>query len=86
MIVEASITGLFRTVVIIAAVLVVARFLGKLLAEKREMAAREKFEKQKKDFEKTKKIVEKEKGKIRILGKKSSSNEGEYVDFEEIKD
>jgi len=86
MVVEASVTGLFRTIVIIAAVLVVAKFLSKLLAEKREMAAREEFEKKKKDFEKTKKIVEKEKGKMRILGKKTSHDDGEYVDFEEIKD
>lgn len=87
MVVEASVTGLFRTIVIIVAILVVARFMSKLLAEKREMAAREDFERKKKDFEKTKKVVEKEKGKTRILGKKTSSHEdGEYVDFEEIKD
>lgn len=87
MVVEASITGLFRTIVIIVAIFVVARFISKLLAEKREMAAKQEFEKEKKDFEKAKKVVEKEKGKTRILEKKSVSHEdGEYVDFEEIKD
>jgi cytochrome c-type biogenesis protein CcmH/NrfG len=85
MLIEASITGLFRMVVFIAAALIIIRFMSQLLAAKRSAAESKEFERKKKVFEKTKQAVEKQKGRVRILGKTSNTHSSEYVDYEEIK-
>lgn len=85
--VEASFTGVVRTVLIVIGVIVVLRFINQLLTAKRSQAEAADFESKRQRFEKAKKEVEKNKGKVRILGKKEHfRDEGDYVDYEEVKD
>lgn len=93
MVVEASVTGIFRTVLIVIGAIVLLRFLGQFMIAKRNMEEERRLNelqrkaKQERD-EKMKKF-----GKTTILGtiksKKSAnktSADVQDVDFEEIKD
>jgi hypothetical protein len=89
---EASITGLFKTLLIIIGAFVVLRFLGQLMVAKRNMeeertmhASQRKADKDKdeklKNFGKTKVILNKQS----FSQANNNSNNIEDVDFEEIK-
>lgn len=85
--VEASFTGVVRTVLIVVGVIVILRFINQLFTAKRGQAEAADLERKRQHFEKAKKEVEKNKGKVRILGKKEHSrDESDYVDYEEVKD
>jgi FtsZ-interacting cell division protein ZipA len=86
MLVQASITGLVRTVLIIIGVIVVARFLGQLMTARRHMAEQKADEKRRREFERTRNHVEKNKGRVNIIGKEQSTGNAEYVDYEEVKE
>ena len=84
-IVEASITGLFRTLLIIIGVFVLLRFLGQLMNAKRGMEEERRMNANKRAFEAEKKQKQKNLGKTSILKRnQSTSNDAEDVDFEEI--
>jgi uncharacterized membrane protein len=86
MLVQASITGLVRMILIIIGVIVVLRFLGQLMTARRRMAEQKAHEKHKREFEQTRKHVEKNKGRVNIIGKKQPTGNAEYVDYEEVKE
>lgn len=85
MIVEASIVGVFRTVLILIGLYVVLRFLGRLANAKRNQVEINSIEEQKKQFKAEKDSVSKNLGKTKVLNQKSKSNDIEDVDFEEVK-
>lgn len=91
MIVEASVTGIFRTILIIVGTLALLRFIGRLMIAKRnleeEKSALRSQKKQEKELEKLRKQF----GKTDIINESSNSvkpkinpNKVEDVDFEEI--
>lgn len=86
MIFALSITGLFRTLLIIIGAFILLRFLGQLLNAKRNMEAERKMAEQDRLFESEKREKAKKIGKTEVL--KSSSPKGtvQDVDFEEVTD
>ena len=91
MIVEASITGLFRTVLIILGAFVLLRFLGQLMMAKRNLEEERKINERQRAFEKERFEKMKKFGKTTVLNennvsKKNGLNDSkiEDVDFEVI--
>lgn len=87
MIVQASITGLFKTILIVIGALVALRFIGRLmiarrnLDEEREMLQRERaFQKERSD-----KLRNFGKVSVTARGGKAPVGKVEDVDFEEVK-
>lgn len=78
-----SITGLFKTLLIIIAVIVIIRFLGKLMTAKRNMEEERRLNKQQREHDNERRFSEKNRGKINIS--KSQDVDAEDVDFEELK-
>ncbi len=82
---EASITGVFRMILIIIGALVVLRFVGQLMIAKRNIAEEKELDQRKKANEAESRRKKKHLGKTQILNKKQASNDGiEDVEFEEI--
>jgi uncharacterized protein YxeA len=77
-----SIQGLFRTVLIIIAVIVILRFIGKLMIAKRNLDEERAHERKQQAYKKAKKESELNKGKVHIS--KGTPGDIEDVDFEEI--
>ncbi len=88
MIVEASITGLFRTVLIILGAFVLLRFLGQLMMAKRNMEEERKINERQRTFDKERSQKLRNFGKVNILArnkrKTGISDQAEDVDYEEI--
>lgn len=88
MIVTASITGLFKTLLLILGGIVLLRFLGQLMMAKRNIEEERKLNREKRAFEQERASKLKDFGKISILksNRKSSGpdNDTEETDFEEI--
>jgi hypothetical protein len=87
-IVEASITGLFRTVLIILGAFVLLRFLGQLMMAKRNMEEERKINERQRTFDKERSQKLRNFGKVNILArnkrKTGISDQAEDVDYEEI--
>ena len=85
MIVQASIPGLFRTLVIIVGVFLLLRFLGQFMIAKRNIEEEREMNKNKQNFKSQKTKAANNIGKTRIL-KKNKPNQSsiEDVEFEEI--
>jgi hypothetical protein len=90
-VVEASVAGFFRTILIIIGAIVALRFLGQLMIAKRNMEEERSMNERQRKFEQERSEKLKKFGKISILGgsKKKTSNT-EFtdvvdVDYEEIK-
>jgi hypothetical protein len=87
---EASITGLFRTLLIIVGVIALLRFLGRLMIAKRNMDAERVMSAEQRSAEKTKRESQHKFGKTSIIKdvskSKTPTNYGdvEDVDFEEM--
>ena len=81
-----SITGLFKTLLIILGAFVLLKFLGQLMNAKRNMAAENEMKAQNKQFEQEKNAKMKNLGKTQVLKEKLASNAVQDVDFEEVKD
>lgn len=78
-----SITGLFRTLLIIIGVIVLLRFIGQLMNAKRNMETERKLNaQQRKQNEEIRKTAQNF-GKTKIISN-SNSNDIEDVDFEEV--
>ena len=91
MIVEASVTGIFRTILIIVGTLALLRFLGRIMIAKRNLEEERSILKAQRKQEKELEKVKKRFGKTDIINDKSNSshpkinpNKVEDVDFEEI--
>lgn len=84
MIVEASITGLFRTLLILIGVFVLLRFLGQLMNAKRNMDEERKLAMKDRKFQKEKERKKVQLGKTSIIKKAPQS--AEDVDYEEVSD
>jgi uncharacterized protein YxeA len=80
-----SIQGVVRTILIIIAVMVILRFIGRLMIAKREMDKERAHERRKKEFEKAKKVSQQNVGRVTLGKKGQQSGDIEDVDFEEIK-
>ncbi len=81
--VAASVTGLFRTILIIIGVFVLLRFLGQLMNAKRNMEEERALNERQRRQEEEKRQTSQNLGKTRIL-KNPGSEQAEDVDFEEI--
>ncbi len=91
MVVAASISGIFRTVLIIIGAIVLLRFLGQLMIAKRNMEAERILNKNQREGEAERQRKMKSFGKTSILSggtkQKESKNHSDIVDvdFEEMK-
>ncbi|MDX1446412.1 hypothetical protein [Lishizhenia sp.] len=70
-----------RTVLIIIAVLVIVRFIGKLMNAKRNISEQERFNKQKEAYRREKEETQRNIGKVSIF---KGRKEAEDVDYEEV--
>jgi sensor domain CHASE-containing protein len=77
-----SISGLFKTLLIIIGVFVALRFIGQLMIAKRNISEQNALQEKRDKFNQQKKFVEKNMGKISISKKQSAK--AEDVDYEEI--
>ena len=84
MIIEASIPGLFRTILIIVGVLFLVRFIGQFMIAKRNMDVEREMNSTRRQFQEQKKKASQDLGKTNILKKSARKNDIEDVDFEEI--
>ena len=85
MIVEASVVGVFRTLLILIGLFMVLRFLGRLANAKRNLEEEKALNEQKKRDKAEKDRIAKNLGKTKIISKSSGSKDIEDVDFEEVK-
>jgi hypothetical protein len=88
MLVTASITGLFKTILIILGAFVLLRFLGQVVMAKRNLEEERRLNRNKRAFEDERAQKLRNFGKVNILGvtgknRKSKSN-AEDVEYEEI--
>ena len=81
---EASVTGLVRTLLIIIGVFVLLRFLGQLINAKRNMEEERKLNAQQRKFNQEKERKRKNLGKTSILKRIQDSDNIEDVDHEEM--
>lgn len=77
-----SITGVFKTVLILLGVFVLLRFIGQLMVAKRNLAESQQLKRQDEALSKARKYVEKNSGKTTIIPPKNRT--AEDVDFEEV--
>jgi hypothetical protein len=90
MIAEASIVGIFKTVLLILGAFVLLRFLGQLMIAKRNMEEERQLNKKQRDVESERNQKLKNFGKTSILNAKKKSptkKEGDFiqdVDYEEM--
>jgi hypothetical protein len=91
-VVEASVSGFFRTILIIIGGIVALRFLGQLMIAKRNMEEEREMNERQRKFEQERSEKLKKFGKISILGgskkKSSDTNDSDVVDvdYEEVKE
>lgn len=77
-----SVTGVFKTVLILLGVFVLLRFIGQLMIARRNLAENEQLKRQDEALTKARRFVEKNSGKTTIIPPKSRA--AEDVDFEEV--
>ena len=77
-----SIPGTFRMILIIIAVFVIVRFVGRLLIAKRNLDEEKRYNQNTDAYKKAKEQSQKEKGKVHIV--EGGYREAEDVDFEEV--
>lgn len=79
-----SIPGTFRMILIIIAVFVIIRFIGRILNAKTNVNDEKRFNQNNDAYKRAKEKSETEKGKVHIV--EGGYREAEDVDFEEIKE
>lgn len=85
MIAEASVVGVFRTLLILIGLFVILRFLGRLANAKRNIEEEKALDEQKRREKAEREQVAKNLGKTKIISKSSGNKDIEDVDFEELK-
>jgi hypothetical protein len=83
MIVEASVTGLIKTTLIIIGAMVVLKFIGQLMIAKRNISDQNRLKEEEKEKNRIRNQYEKNKGKTSILNHRISNVED--VDYIESK-
>lgn len=81
-----SITGLFRTLLLLIGAFVLLRFLGQIMMARRDQAESDAMQAQKKKLEKEKLQKQKNLGKTNIIDSRSASDSIQDIDFEEVED
>lgn len=81
-----SITGLFRTVLIVLGVLFLLQIVGKMMQARRNVAAQDSMKREEEAARKMKAEAHKNFGKTTISKDKSSNMDGEFTDYEEIEE
>ncbi len=82
-----SVTGLFRTLLILVGVFVLVRFIGNLMIAKRNIDEHEKLRKQQRESEELVEQSLKNVGKTSISKiERSKNNSSDYTEFEEVED
>lgn len=81
---EASVTGVFKTVLLIIGALVLVRFIGRLMIAKRNVDEEREMLQRQREFEKEKSEKLKNFGKVTVG--KGPKGKTEDVDFTEIQD
>ncbi len=85
--VEASFTGLIRTVVIVIGAIVILRFIGQLMNAKRNLAEQDELNERERKLKAERERTNRNLGKTTIIDKGNrTSNDVEDVDFEELSD
>lgn len=84
MIQEASVTGLFRTILIIIGVIFLLRLLGRVMTSKREMDKENSRRREEKAFDQERKNKLKNFGKTTLSKPPKSSSKEDFVDYEEV--
>jgi hypothetical protein len=88
MVVTASITGLFKTLLIILGAFVLLRFLGQVMMAKRNMEEDRRLNRNKRAFDEERERKLKNFGKISILSRNSRkarrTTDAEDADYEEV--
>ncbi|MEJ6584088.1 MAG: hypothetical protein QNL29_08625 [Crocinitomicaceae bacterium] len=84
MVSEASVVGVFRTLLILIGLFIVIRFFGRLATAKRNQDEINAMDEARRKFNAEKERVSKNLGKTKISDKSSGNSEVEDVDFEEI--
>ncbi len=85
--VEASFTGVIRTILIIVGVIVLLRFIGQMMNARRNMAEQDEMNRQAQKLQAERDMKAKNLGKTSVLGNgKSTTGDIQDVDFVEIKD
>lgn len=79
-----SVTGTVRMILIIIAVFVIIRFIGRLLMAKNSLKDEKRYHQNNESYRKAKAKSEQEKGKIHIVD--GRYRDAEDVSFEEVKD
>ena len=79
-----SITGFFRTILILVGVLVILRFIGRLMTAKRNMDAHNQRQRDLNNQAKMMDQSKKDYGKITIS--RGGNTEGDFTSYEEIKE
>lgn len=77
-----SILGVVRTILIVIAVFVILRFIGRIMVAKRNLAEENQLQAKKDAYKKAKELSKRKEGKIHIVKGKL---EAEDVDYEELK-
>lgn len=81
--IQASISGLFKTILMVIGGLVLLRFIGQLMHAKRNLAEEQELNRKQKAFEKERDEKLKSYGKTSVV-QKGSVKDGEDVPFEEV--
>lgn len=84
MIVEASITGVIRTILILIGILVVLRFLGQLMNAKRNMEEERELNKRSRQQQSERERVQRNFGRTQVNNRVDYQDGIEDVDFEEV--
>ena len=78
-----SITGTVRMILILIAVFVIARFIGRILIANRNSKEERDFNQNNSRFQREKQRSEEEKGKVKVVDK---YRDAEDVDYKEVED
>lgn len=81
-----SITGLFRTALMLIGAFVLLRFFGQLMQSRRDAEIERREDAAKKMFEKEKAEKQRNLGKTKIVNSNQTTANTQDVDFEEVKD
>ena len=84
MVAEASVVGVFRTLLILIGLFIVLRFFGRLATAKRNLDDEKALNDQKRREAMEKERVSKNLGKTKIVNESNNSSDVEDVDFEEL--
>ena len=78
-----SLTGTVRMILIIIAVFVIIRFIGKLMIAKRNVDEERRYNQNNEQFRRAKEQSEREKGKVKVVDR---YRDAEDADYEEVED